>query len=141
MTVPGLVPAGDVAGGYRTEMVGAPGCRVVTVVDGDTLNIACRTGGLQSVRLLGYDSPEIFSPTCWSEHWRGWRATWRLRYLLWSADNLVLEFTGEDRFDRRLARMRVNGLSVATHMIRAGDARAYDGGRRLGWCDNDGGRL
>ena len=42
---------------------------------------------------------------------------------------------GRDRYDRRLAALSLDGEPASRAMVRAGLARAYDGGRRDGWCD------
>ena len=37
-------------------------CRILRVVDGDTVTLMCAEEGMQSARLLGFDTPEKFSP-------------------------------------------------------------------------------
>lgn len=109
-------------------------CEVTSVVDGDTVRIFCPHAGYTTARLTGYDTPEVFSPKCISEFWRGIQATWSLRKLLWFADDVDIVLTGTDRYDRRLASMMVDGRNVSGLMISKGLARAYAGGRRGGWC-------
>lgn len=102
----------------------------LTVVDGDTLRYAG-----ESVRLIGFDTPEIFSPQCAREKDLGDRATELLRALLTAASTIDLAFeASRDRYDRRLAQVYINNQDLADLMIEAGLARAYDGGRRLSWC-------
>lgn len=44
----------------------ASSCQVSKIVDGDTLHLTC--GGVRhKVRLMGYDTPEIFHPKCAAE--------------------------------------------------------------------------
>lgn len=102
----------------------------LTVVDGDTLRYAG-----ESVRLIGFDTPEVFSPQCPREKELGDRATELLRALLTAASTIDLAFeANRDRYDRRLARVYINNQDLADLMIEAGLARAYDGGQRLSWC-------
>jgi endonuclease YncB( thermonuclease family) len=46
----------------------------------------------------------------------------------------LLLLPGRDRYDRLLGRLIVNGTDVGNTLIAEGLARAYDGGRQLGWC-------
>ncbi|MCU0801055.1 MAG: hypothetical protein MUD11_04650 [Rhodobacteraceae bacterium] len=109
-------------------------CRVVQVVDGDTLRLWCRDTGLQSARLTGFDAPELFSPKCFAETVAAQKAKWALRRVIWQADGLQLAREGEDRFDRALVGLSDSGGPLAARMIAAGHAREYGGGRRDGWC-------
>jgi len=109
-------------------------CAIVSVIDGDTLRIRCGFARYERARLMGFDTPEIYSPKCISEHRLGTRATWFLRSKLFTADRVQLFIEGTDRYDRRLARMRIDGRDVAEIMIEAGYARPYSGRRRAGWC-------
>ncbi|MBF9060808.1 hypothetical protein HKCCSP123_16625, partial [Rhodobacterales bacterium HKCCSP123] len=45
----------------------APACRVVNVVDGDTVDMTCPGEGRFRARLTGYDTPESFEPRCAAE--------------------------------------------------------------------------
>ena len=55
-------------------------CQVTHVVDGDTLHLDC--GGVtHKVRLLGYDTPEVYHPKCPAEKLAGDQATVRLQVL------------------------------------------------------------
>ncbi|MCA0921064.1 thermonuclease family protein [Pseudooceanicola nanhaiensis] len=112
----------------------AGACRVVSVVDGDTVRTWCPGRGLESARLRGFDTPEVFSPQCTSEWVRGTQATVHLRFLLLRAGTVTIVKEGTDRYGRALVKLWVDGTSVATHMIEAGLARPYSGGRRAGWC-------
>ena len=109
-------------------------CEVTSVVDGDTVRVFCPHAGYATARLTGYDTPEVFSPRCISEFWRGIQATWTLRKLLWLADDVDIVLTGTDRYDRRVASLLVDGRNVSGLMISEGVARGYAGGRRGGWC-------
>ena len=117
----------------RGTLIGGK-CEVSSVVDGDTVKLFCPHTGRVTARLTGYDTPEVFSPKCISELWRGVQATWTLRKLLWFADEVEIVLTGKDRYDRRLASMQLDGRGVAGLMISKGLARSYSGGQRNGWC-------
>jgi micrococcal nuclease len=111
------------------------GCRVVKVIDGDTVSLWCSGRGLMKTRLKGFDAPEVFSPACFSEWTSGMAATWHLRRILFSADTITVGFGGTDRYGRALASIAADGRSVSGRMIAEGYARAYDGGKRGGWCE------
>lgn len=113
---------------------GTDGCRVVSVTDGDTVRLWCPAHGLEKARLTGFDTPEAFSPKCASEFARATAATWYLRSLLIEADKISIRRGDTDRYGRRLVSMRIDGIPLSRLMIRAGHARAYNGGPRSGWC-------
>jgi micrococcal nuclease len=114
--------------------VRAEGCRVLQVIDGDTVDMYCPGEGALRTRLMGFDAPEVFSPQCPAELRAGLEATWHLRRALWSAETLQVTLHGSDRYERALAEMRIDGRPVAEMMIAAGLARPYDGGTRRSWC-------
>ncbi len=109
-------------------------CRVLVVLDGDTVKLACPGTGVETARLMGFDAPEKYSPRCASELIAAERATWGLRALIFKARDLTVVREGTDRYDRALVRLRLDGVDVARSMIRAGHGRAYSGGPRGGWC-------
>jgi endonuclease YncB( thermonuclease family) len=124
-------------GDGATALAGARstgGCRVLRVVDGDTVTLWCPGEGAGRVRLTGYDAPEVFSPSCPGEMARGLAATWALRALLLRGGTLEVRREGRDRYGRGLAALSVDGTAVASRMIAGGHGRAYDGGARAGWC-------
>jgi micrococcal nuclease len=103
-------------------------CRVV---DGDT--IGC---GEERVRIMGLDTPEM-SARCPREERLARAATARMSDLI--AGGVTLQPHCRDRYHRLLAVVRDRqGRDVAQIMIREGHARAYDGGRRAGWCEPGG---
>ncbi|WP_135503473.1 thermonuclease family protein [Roseovarius aestuariivivens] len=111
------------------------GCRVLSVTDGDTIRMYCPGRGMEKARLIGFDTPEIFSPRCASELYRGLRAKWALRAMLWQADRISIVRQGEDRYGRALVFVALDDVPVARRMIDADHARAYAGGQRAGWCE------
>ncbi len=110
------------------------GCRVVSVIDGDTVRMWCQPRGLFTARLAGFDTPEVFSPHCAAELAKGTAATWALRRILWSGEVLSLTYFGPDRYGREIVGLAIDGRPVADRMISEGHARPYDGGPRQGWC-------
>ena len=64
----------------------------------------------------------------------GQHATWRLKQLI-ASGRLELQSTGRrEKWGRLLAHLIINGEDVADIAIREGWGRAYNGGKRLGWC-------
>jgi endonuclease YncB( thermonuclease family) len=131
-----LVFAGgrEALGYLGLKLSGSASCRVVRVVDGDTVRAACPGRGLVSARLLGFDTPEVYSPKCVGEWWAGTRASWALSRHLWFADDVKIVLSGTDRYGRHLATLFIDGRNIASTMISEGHARLYSGGRREGWC-------
>lgn len=120
-----LVARGAIVGGT---------CSVSSVIDGDTVRLYCPGRGLIKARLMGFDTPEVFSPSCITEFWLGTQATWTLRKKLWFAKDVDIVLGGQDRYERRLATLLIDGKSVAEAMISLGLAKPYRGGQRSGWC-------
>ena len=109
-------------------------CRIIRVVDGDTVSLVCPEDGMVSARLLGFDTPEKYAPKCLGEFLAAEKASWHLRALIQGADRLSLTQEGTDKYGRALVRLELDGVDVARLMIRAGHARQYGGGLRGGWC-------
>lgn len=109
-------------------------CRILRVVDGDTVTLMCAEEGMQSARLVGFDTPEKFSPMCLAEFLAAERAAWALRTFIQKADRLELTREGVDQYGRALVRLDLDGQDVARLMIRAGHARTYRVGPRGSWC-------
>lgn len=109
-------------------------CRILSVIDGDTVTLICKTG-TERARLTGFDAPELFSPQCPAEYLAAQKAKWGLRQMILTADDIAIRPQGRDRYDRALVDVRLDGTPLARRMHDAGLARLYDGGRRAGWCD------
>lgn len=109
-------------------------CRIVRVVDGDTVTLLCDEEGMQSARLLGFDTPEKYAPKCVAEFAAAERAAWALRTMIQQADRLKLTRDGADQYGRALVRLELDGQDVADRMIREGHGRRYGGGPRGSWC-------
>lgn len=110
-------------------------CRIIRVIDGDTVSLICPEDGMQSARIMGFDTPELYAPRCVGEFVAAQKASWALRTLIQRADRLELQHQGTDRYGRALVVLEVNGVDVAREMIRAGHGRPYGGGLRGTWCE------
>ncbi|WP_373049874.1 thermonuclease family protein [Thalassovita aquimarina] len=109
------------------------GCRVVGIIDGDTVRLLCSRSGVISGRVLGYDTPEK-KARCLSEFIDALRATQHLRWMLWKSSKISTQTVGKDRYGRVLTKLSVDGSDVSERMIGTGLARRYDGGQRQSWC-------
>ena len=109
-------------------------CRILSVIDGDTVSLMCQEGGIGRARIAGYDTPEKYAPKCLGEFLAAERASWALRTLIQKADRIMIVHRGEDKYGRALVVMTLDTLDVSRAMIRAGHGRAYSGGLRGSWC-------
>lgn len=96
--------------------------------------MACPSTGEVKARLLGFDTPEIYSPRCQEELAAGREATAALRQVLRSGPITEARFQGHDRYGRELVRLEVGGRDVARQMIASGYVVPYSGGRHPDWC-------
>jgi micrococcal nuclease len=128
----------DAALGVARPVADGPhACRVVQVVDGDTVRLWCTGAGPIRARLTGYDAPELFSPRCFGEFVAAQRAKWALRRVLWQATDLHMQHAGTDRYSRLLVALYDGPTAVAETMIAGNHGRVYGGGLRDGWCEGD----
>ncbi len=118
----------------RPLAAGDASCRVLRVVDGDTVDLWCAASGFERARLDGFDAPELFSPKCTAELIAAQKAKWALRGLLLSGGTLRMERGALDRYQRRLVTVWVGQVPLAWRMVQGGYARTYGGGIRGGWC-------
>jgi endonuclease YncB( thermonuclease family) len=109
-------------------------CTVRAVTDGDTLELRCPDLGAFPARIVGYDSPELFSPACAAEAEAAEAARRALAALIRDAGALEVALLGRDRYDRRLVDLRADGERVTARMVADGHGRRYLGGLRGGWC-------
>ena len=112
---------------------GALRARVVRAVDGDTLKVSVG-GRLESVRVLGIDTPETHRPGTPIEC-GGPEASAHLERLLPAGTSVVLEADASqdrvDRYGRLLAYVRMPGGRLAEEeQLRAGWAESYVYGGR-----------
>jgi micrococcal nuclease len=130
--IPALVDGG--LGAFRPVRDVAGSCRIMQVVDGDTLRLWCGSG-IERVRLTGFDAPELYSPKCFAETLAAQKAKWALRWMIWQGSDWRIVREGRDRYGRSLVGLSDGARPIATRMIAAGHARAYGGGARDGWCE------
>ncbi len=109
-------------------------CRILNVIDGDTVTLMCQEQGIERARILGFDTPEKYGPRCVAEFVAAEKATWALRTLIRKADRVSLQREGLDQYGRTLVRLLLDGKDVTGQMVRAGHARTYNGGPRGSWC-------
>lgn len=103
---------------------------LITPIDGDTVRV-----GDEKVRLLGYDTPEIFHAECEAEARLGLLAKRRLEHLISHNVDIKLKYNGKrGKYGRLLANLLINGTNVSTILVREGYARRYSGGHRRSWC-------
>lgn len=108
---------------------------VVRVIDGDTLvvdlpcdiDLVCKS---ISVRAEHIDTPEIRGK-CDKEKDLARQAKKVMTETFPSGDSIILKNTKRDKYFRILA----NIPEVRDELIAKGLARDYEGGKKLGWCD------
>lgn len=88
---------------------------VTRVFDGDTIEVRTDEGSLR-VRLDGIDAPDL--DECWFEE-----ATLELRLAI-QQQEVILEVTGRDQFDRHLAVVWHSGEAINQALVREGHAIA-----------------
>lgn len=128
-----------------SRVAGPLPARVMEVVDGDTLGVRVTIWLDQEVvtrvRLDGIDTPESRS-SCADEKRMAQEARQKLAALVAPATEgkgdgtIRLHDVEYDKYGGRV-RARVtlaDGTDLAQAMIRAGHARAYQGGKRQPWC-------
>jgi endonuclease YncB( thermonuclease family) len=127
-----LAPAVD---DWRSSLRGMNAdCRIEQVIDGDTVDLGCIGRGRVRARIVGYDSPELYSPACAAERAAAERAKDTLRTWARTAPPPAVAFLGSDRYGRALVDMRLGGQRVATAMVETSNGRRYFGSLRGGWC-------
>lgn len=132
-----LVPTiADLVNAAMKPVVSEQGqCRIIRVIDGDTVSLVCPEDGMGSARLVGFDTPEMYAPRCLGEFVAAQKAAWALRTLIQKADRIGLTHQGTDKYGRALVLMEIDGIDVARLMIRDGHGRQYSGGLRGVWCE------
>ena len=126
----------------RERLDGPVAARVIEVIDGDTLAIEARIwlgqGVRVKVRLDGVDTPEKRS-RCAAEKAAAQAAKDFLASLIANSEVRLFDVHYGKYAGRVLARVQSSdGTDVAAALIAQGHARAYDGGRRRPWCDDQG---
>jgi endonuclease YncB( thermonuclease family) len=135
----GLVLTVYAASGDAADRVEGPvEAEVLNVIDGDTLALRVHIWIGQTVdmhvRIAGIDAPELHG-RCPSERARAAAARDFLAQRV-AGQKLRLEDVRNDKYGGRvIAEVRDGqGADIGTALLTRGLARAYDGGRREGWC-------
>lgn len=100
------------------SMAGQLAGKVIGISDGDTLKVLTSDRQQVKVRLSQIDAPE-------STQAFGNRAKQELAWICFGK-SASLEVEGEDRYGRKLARVRCAGVDAQSHMVQAGMAWVYD---------------
>ena len=123
-------------------------CRVVRVIDGDTLQVITRATdaepwALYSVRLAGVDTPELRGATPAERAAAEFVATY-VKVIVGAphtetAKGSLCCTAGSDKFGRLLGDVRLPRapLGVGAHLLTAGLGRAYTGGTKEPWTAAD----
>ncbi len=131
LTIVVLPFVADVANGMLTAH---DGCRVIAVIDGSNVKLHCPNTGFVDGRIIGHESPEVFSPHCVSEFSKGVAAMFHLRWQLWMGSHITARPSGRELNGRTLTFLAVDSVGVARPMVEIGLAHWYDGGARGSWC-------
>lgn len=92
-------------------------CKVVRIIDGDTITCLTETKKQLKVRLANIDAPEAKQP------W-GSNARKKLADLIFSKD-VILDIQSKDRYDRLIAVIWLGSLNINKEMVRSGNAWVY----------------
>lgn len=134
-----LVAAPADASRPRAERMAGPlFARVTDVLDGDTLSMRIQIWIGQEiitdVRIAGIDTPELRGQ-CDAERQKAQQAKQAVQHLLRNNRAVLSDIKLEKYAGRVLATVKAtDGTLIADHLIKAGLARPYDGGKRGGWC-------
>jgi micrococcal nuclease len=125
----------------RDVLDGPIEARVIEVRDGDTLRVRARIWVGQeivvNVRLAGIDTPELRG-RCPSERAMAQRARAFVTGAIGAGPVRLRRIRNGKYAGRVLAQVETqDGADLGAALRRAGLARAYGGGRRLGWCGAD----
>ena len=120
------------------RMAGPLFAHVTDVLDGDTLAMRIQIWIGQEiitdVRIAGIDTPELRGQ-CDAERQKALLAKQTVQRLLRNNRAVLSDIKLEKYAGRVLATVKAtDGTLIADHLIRAGLARPYDGGKRGGWC-------
>jgi micrococcal nuclease len=107
----------------------APAAEGWRIVDGDT--VWSPSG--EKIRILGIDAPELHPCRCKAECELGQKALSFVRIRVESARVVEVARTGQDRYGRTLARLRVDGSDPGSALVAKGLARVWRG-KREPWC-------
>lgn len=111
---------------------------VTSIYDADTFRVNIKgyppiVGERIPIRILGIDAPELRGK-CESEKIAARKAKKHTVNELRTAKVIELKDIQRGKYFRILAHVFVDGKNLGKELIKAGHARAYDGGKRGSWC-------
>lgn len=108
----------------------------VQVIDGDTFRVVKYEITVETFRLVGYDTPEIFRPKCKYEKELGLKAKERLKEILAEGAVNIERQKGRDKYGRSLAKVTIFGTPVGERLVAEGLAVRMPGKKRTqNWCE------
>ncbi|GFO71605.1 micrococcal nuclease [Bathymodiolus japonicus methanotrophic gill symbiont] len=121
-----------------TEYGNATVSEVRTIYDGDSFRAdindwADIIGKSVPIRILGVDTPEMRGK-CEQEKFIARQAKQHAVALLRAGRVIELTNIQRGKYFRILANVIIDGESLGDSLLSNGLARAYDGGKRAGWC-------
>lgn len=134
-----LLPLQAQASPRQETLAGPLSGEVLSVLDGDTLNVSMHVWIGQkietAVRIAGIDTPEL-KAKCDKERKLAIDARTELASLVRSGKVVLSSIKLEKYAGRVLAKATTtDGIDIATHLINKGFARPYQGKKRVGWCN------
>ena len=122
----------------RERLAGPVEARLLEVIDGDTIRVRARIWLGQEVetlvRLAGVNAPELTAP-CPEERTLARAAQQLLARSLGPGELRLTEIQNDKYGGRVIATVRTaSGADPGDALLKAGLARAYEGGRRSSWC-------
>lgn len=130
-----ILPIVPATAAPRDEIPGPVEAQILRVIDGDTLLVEARPWPQQKVevyvRIRGIDTPEIRSK-CPGTRQAGEAARRSLETMTQASATIHLSrIAGDKYFGRVVADVTLaDGVQAADHLLLAGLARPYDGGRK-----------
>ena len=112
---------------------------VISIYDADTFRVNIKDwpdviGSMVPIRVLGIDAPEI-KGKCQAEKDKAREAKQFTVEALRTAKVIELRNIKRGKYFRILADVFVDGKNLSASLMKAGHARAYDGGKRGAWCE------
>lgn len=101
---------------------------VISVSDGDTIKVQNPEWKIETLRILGFDAPESFDTRFGYVECYGKEASDFLKKYLPVGTNVEIIYHGNDKYNRDLAEIFVNGESLAKTMLKNGYGWVYRGG-------------
>lgn len=101
---------------------------MISVADGDTISIRNSRGATQKLRIVGIDAPESHATRFGYAECYGKEASDFLKKFLPIGTVVEVIYYGNDKYQRELAEVFVNGESIAKTLIKNGYGWVYRSG-------------